>query len=62
MSESDKAAILSAMRSLLLALGGGAVTNGYVTADMLQLLVGLAIAVATAAWGIYEKRTRKEVE
>lgn len=47
-----KAQIGSAIRSTLVALGSGwAATHG----DALNIVVGVLIAVASAAWGLYQK-------
>lgn len=48
--------ILSAFRSILIAIGSIFVTKGYVDTAALEAIAGGLLAVAAAAWGIYSKR------
>lgn len=45
-------------RSLLLSIGGIAVSKGYIDNDTLTQIVGAVITLATAAWGVVEKLRR----
>ena len=47
------------MRQVLLALGGGLVTNGVVTDDQLQQIVGGLVALITLLYGQYKARQDK---
>lgn len=55
MNEAVKLALLSVLRSTLIAAGGFAVTKGWISADMLTQIVGAILVVATAAWGAVDK-------
>jgi hypothetical protein len=48
--------VLSAIRSLLIAVGAFAVGKGWVDAVGLETIVGGAVALLSAVWGVYAKR------
>jgi stage V sporulation protein SpoVS len=54
-NDSQKLAVMSAVRSILIAVGGIAVARGYITDDVLTQVVGAFITIATAAWGVVDK-------
>lgn len=49
--------ITTFVRQILLALGSGLVTKGYVDSATLTAIVGGVIAVGTAVWGLYVRRS-----
>ncbi len=48
--------IQSLLRQILLFLGGGLVTHGYLDNATLNIAVGAVLALATSAWGVYLRR------
>lgn len=48
--------IMSFIRQILLALGGGLVTKGYIDNGTLTAIVGGLMALGTAVWGLYVRR------
>lgn len=46
----------SFLRQILLAVGGGPVTKGYLDSGTLEAIVGALITIATAAYGLYIRR------
>ena len=48
--------LTSIIRQLLLTVGGGLVTKGFLDDGTLQLVVGAVMAVGAAAWAIYTRR------
>jgi hypothetical protein len=56
----NQAAILSAVRSLLLVAGGYAVGEGVISEPAMQEVVGAILILVTAAWGYVEKLPKKE--
>lgn len=55
MDDVHKQAVLSAVRSTLIALGGVAVANGYINDTNMMEIVGAVTVILSAAWGIWEK-------
>ena len=53
--DGKKNAILSVVRSILIAAGGWAVGKGYISEPGLQELVGAVMVIASAAWGAIDK-------
>lgn len=60
MDDATKQALLSAVRSFLIVIGGIAVTHGYLSSEVLNEVVGSFIVLAGAAWGVIDKLTKKE--
>lgn len=52
--------IAVAIRTLLIALGGGAVAKGWVTESALEPLVGAVVVIATALWGWWSNRPQSK--
>ena len=50
--------IESIVRQLLLTIGGGLVTKGYLDSGTLQLVVGAFMAVGAAGWALYTRRNK----
>jgi hypothetical protein len=50
-------ALLSALRSTLISVGGGLVLKGFISADALEKLVGALVVLLPALWGVYQKIT-----
>ncbi len=48
--------ITSLARQILLVLGGGLVTHGYLDNGTLNIVIGAIVTLATAAYGIYARR------
>jgi hypothetical protein len=48
--------LTSLIRQILLTVGGGLVTKGYLDDGSLQLCVGAVMAIGAAAWAIYTRR------
>lgn len=48
--------VQSAIRSLLIALGGFAVGHGWIDSTGLESIVGGLVTLAVTIWGIYAKR------
>lgn len=48
--------LISIIRQLLLTVGGGLVTKGYLDDGTLQLVVGALMAVGAAGWALYTRR------
>jgi hypothetical protein len=46
----------SLVRQMLLAIGGAAVTKGYIDSDTMVAVVGIVVTVLTGAYGIYIRR------
>lgn len=46
----------SFLRQILLAVGGGLVTKGYLDSGTLEAIVGAIITIATAIYGLYIRR------
>jgi len=46
----------SIARAILVAAGGWAINNGYVTTEQWQSAVGAILALAAVAWAIYSNR------
>lgn len=55
MNDQQKLAVMSAVRSILIAVGGVAVARGYITDDVLTQVVGAVITITSAAWGVVDK-------
>lgn len=55
MDEASKNAVLSAVRSLLLAVGSILVTRGFLSDGEMQQLVGACMVVLPVIWGMYDK-------
>lgn len=55
MDEATKQAALSALRSLLIAIGSGLVAKGYLDDATMNQVVGAAMVLAPIAWGIFDK-------
>ena len=49
--------ITSIVRQVLLAVGGGLVTKGYVDSGTMTAIVGSLAILAGSAWAIYTRRT-----
>lgn len=48
--------VISGLRSIMIALGGSLVTNGILSAEMLQLTVGAIVTIGLVLWSIISKR------
>jgi hypothetical protein len=46
---------LSAVRSLLIAVGGVLVAQGWLTAELVQQIVGAVLIIGPAVWGMVQK-------
>lgn len=62
-----KEALLSALRSLLIALGSFLSTHGWITQDQVNQLVGPLMVIIPIVWGVWnkynaEKKTQARVE
>lgn len=55
MDDTQKQALLSAIRSLLIAVGGVFVASGKLDAEKLNTYVGAAMVVLPFIWGVWEK-------
>jgi hypothetical protein len=55
MDEASKAALLSAIRSLLIALGTSITGTGLVNETQWVAIVGAAMTVMPIAWGVWDK-------
>lgn len=55
MNEAAKLAVMSVVRSSLIAAGGYAVAKGWITASGLEQIVGAILVLATAMWGAIDK-------
>jgi hypothetical protein len=54
--------VTSIIRQLLLTIGGGLVTKGYLDDGTLQLVIGAIMAVGAAAWALYTRRNAGLIE
>jgi hypothetical protein len=59
MSEETKAQVLSALRSVLIALGAYAVGKGLIGQGVVDQIVPAVIVLATATWGVLDKKQPK---
>lgn len=55
MSDVTKAALLSALRSILTVLGSSLVAHGYINDAGANELIGAGMVIAPLVWGIVEK-------
>lgn len=55
MDDATKQSILSAFRSILVAIGSVLTAKGYVDDVTWNLLLGAAMVIGPAAWGIWDK-------
>lgn len=55
MTEDQKSAVLSAVRSIAIALGSLAAAKGYIDADSVTGVVGALVTIISAAWGVVDK-------
>lgn len=51
-------AIKSALRYVLVAAGTYAAAKGWIGAGQVETLVGSAVAIIGAAWGVYDSRRK----
>lgn len=51
----NQLAVMSLLRSILIALGSFGVTKGYITEDTLHQAVGALLVILTSLWGYIEK-------
>jgi hypothetical protein len=58
MNEDAKAAVLSAVRSTLIALGAYAVGKGWIGQGVIDQLVPAVLVIVTAAWGAVNGYTK----
>lgn len=57
MDDAQKQSIFSAIRSVLIAIGGVFVANGKLSAESLNTYVGTAMVVLPLIWGVWERFT-----
>lgn len=57
MDDAQKQALFSAIRTMLVAVGGIFVANGKLDAEKLNTYVGAAMVVVPFIWGIWDKFT-----
>lgn len=50
----------STIRTVLAAVAGGLVTNGYLDDSTLNALIGGIVAAVTLGWSIYQKKKAKD--
>ena len=66
MDQTAKAALLSALRSILIAVGSILAAKGFVNDEQVQQLVGAVMTVLPIVWGVWDKfeseRNTKERE
>lgn len=63
MDEASKQALLSVVRSILLAVGTVLTTRGVLNADMVNQIVGAVTVAAPVLWGIWDKyRSEKKTQ
>lgn len=55
MTDQSTQALLSAIRSILIAIGGVLTTKGYVDDATVQTVIGAVMVLAPAVWGIVDK-------
>jgi hypothetical protein len=55
LTDVQKLALLSALRSVLIAAGTVAVAHGWGSDGIVNLIVGGVMAAAAAAWGVVDK-------
>jgi hypothetical protein len=55
MNDPTSQALLSALRSILIALGGLLTAKGYVDNATVQTIIGAVMVIAPAAWGVVDK-------
>lgn len=48
--------IISILRQIMLVVGGGLVTKGYVDATTLNTVIGALLALGASGWAIYTRR------
>lgn len=60
MDEGQKQALLSALRSVLIAAGGFVAGNGWLDQETVNELIGLAMVIIPAAWGVWHKFTEEK--
>ncbi len=59
MTDEQKAALQSLLRSGLLVAGGIAVGKGWLTSDMVNQIVTAVLVLAPAVWGALDKFIKK---
>lgn len=55
MDDTQKQATLSAVRSLIITIGGIAATHGYLSSGTVTEIAGLVLVVGPLVWGIWDK-------
>jgi len=55
MDEASKQALLSALRSILIVIGGTFTARGIMSSEMVDQIVGAMMVILPAAWGIWQK-------
>lgn len=55
MNDAAKQALLSALRSILVAIGAVIAKNGYADDATINQVIGAVMVIAPIAWGIYDK-------
>jgi hypothetical protein len=55
MNDTLKAAVLSAVRTVLIIAGTYAVSKGWFTSGVVEQVIGAVITVAAGAWGVADK-------
>lgn len=59
MDEGQKQALLSALRSVLIAIGGYVTGRGWLDSATVNEIIGLAMVLIPAAWGVWHKFTEE---
>lgn len=56
MDDGTKQAVLAAVRTIFLAIGGGFVTKGWIDDATNQQIIGAVMVIIPAVWAIWDKR------